>query len=316
MNQNRSQTAPPSGASGDRVLRGILFMLLAVTLFSCLNASVKFLSADYPTTQVLWARYAGHIVYVFILLAPRRALGAIRSKRLGVQLSRSVLMLGATVCYYVALRYVALPTAAAVNFTSPLMVALLAMPLLGEHVGLRRWLAILLGFAGALVIIRPGSDVIHPAVLLVFGTAFCYGLYQVLTRKIAAYDSSETSIIYTALIGFMVTSVLVPFDYKLPTNGLDWLVFFAPGFFGGLGHYCLVKAYENGPASAISPFNYTQLVGSVSLSVIIFSEFPDFWTWVGCGIIVVSGLYLMYREGRLQRAQSRATKSSQRGSGR
>lgn len=311
MSQNNPNTVPP-GTSGDHVMRGIIYMLLAVTLFSGLNASVKFLTTDYPTTQILWARYTGHIIYVFILLAPRRALGAVKSNRPRIQLSRSVLMVGATVCYYTALRYVALPTAAAVNFTSPLMVALLAIPILGEHVGLRRWAAILMGFGGALVIARPGFDVIHPAVLLVFGTAFCYGLYQVLTRKVAPYDSSETSIIYTALVGFIVTSFVVPFDYIMPKNWVDFLVFFAPGFFGGLGHFCLVKAYENGPASAISPFNYTQLVGSVSLSVIIFSEFPDFWTWVGCGIIVASGLYLMHRESVAQRTKSRPAGDTQR----
>ena len=303
MSQNTLNSVPP-GTSGDHVMRGIIYMLLAVTLFSGLNASVKFLTTDYPTTQILWARYTGHIIYVFILLAPRRALSAVKSNRPRIQLSRSVLMVGATVCYYTALRYVALPTAAAVNFTSPLMVALLAIPILGEHVGLRRWAAILMGFGGALVIARPGIDVIHPAVLLVFGTAFCYGLYQVLTRKVAPYDSSETSIIYTALVGFIVTSFVVPFDYTMPANWVDFLVFFAPGFFGGLGHFCLVKAHENGPASAISPFNYTQLVGSVTLSVTIFSEFPDFWTWLGCGIIVASGLYLMHRESLAQRAKS------------
>ena len=309
-----THTPTQPNAGGDRVLRGIVFMLLAVTLFSGLNASVKFLVVDYSTTQILWARYTGHIIYVFILLAPRRAFSAVKSNRLGIQLSRSVLMVIATVCYYTALRHVALPTAAAVNFTSPLMVALLAIPILGEHVGLRRWAAILMGFGGALVIARPGFGVIHPAVLLVFGTAFCYGLYQVLTRKVAPYDSSETSIIYTALLGFIVTSFIVPFDFKLPENWVDFLVFFAPGFFGGLGHFCLVKAYENGPASAISPFNYTQLVGSVSLSVIIFSEFPDFWTWVGCGIIVASGLYLMHRESQVQKAQSKLSDEPGQGS--
>ncbi len=300
-----NHSAPDPG--GDHVLRGIVFMLLAVTLFSCLNASVKFLSDDYSTTQILWLRYTGHIIYVFILLAPRRALGAVRSNRPGLQLSRSVLMIGATVSYYIALRYVALPTAASINFTSPLMVALLAIPLLGERVGPRRWLAVLTGFVGALVIVRPGSDVIHPAALLVFGTAFCYGLYQVLTRKVAPYDSSETSIIYTALLGFVVTSIVVPFDFEPPRDWVDLLAFFAPGFFGGLGHFCLVKAYENGPASVISPYNYTQLVGSVTLSVVVFNEFPDFWTWVGCGIIIASGLYLMHRESLAQRSRDAAT---------
>ena len=149
------------------------------------------------------------------------------------------------------------------------------------------------------------------AALLVFGTAFCYGLYQVLTRKIAAQDSAETTIIYTALVGLVVTSVLVPFNYQIPTHGLDWLVFLAPGFFGGFGHYCLVKAYENGPASAIAPFNYAQLVGSVSLSIIIFSEFPDLWTWMGCGIIVASGLYLMHREAQLGRERARRSTTGQ-----
>ncbi|MBH64163.1 MAG: EamA family transporter [Alphaproteobacteria bacterium] len=293
------------------MLRGILYMLLAVTLFSGLNASVKFLTTDYSTVQVLWLRYTGHIVYVFVLLAPRGALGAIRSNRPCIQLSRSMMMIGATVCYYTALRYVSLPTAAAVNFTSPLMVALLAIPLLGESVGMRRWAAILMGFAGGLVIVRPGLDVVHPAVLLVFGTAFCYGMYQVLTRKVAPYDSSETSIIYTALLGFIFTSLLVPFDFRPPNNWIDALVFFAPGFFGGLSHFCLVKAYENGPASAISPYNYTQLVGSVTLSVIIFDEFPDFWTWVGCGIIIASGLYLMHRESIAQRASANTGTGSQ-----
>ena len=298
--------SPAAAPGGDRVLRGIVFMLIAVTLFSCLNASVKFLSENYSTTQVLWLRYAGHIIYVFLLLAPRRALGAVRSNRPALQLSRSALMIGATVCYYTALRHVALPTAASINFTSPLMVALLAIPLLGERVGPRRWIAIVTGFVGALVIIRPGFDAMHPAALLVFGTAFCYGLYQVLTRKVAPYDSSETSIIYTALLGFIVSSIVVPFDFAPPRNWVDLLAFCAPGFFGSLGHFCLVKAYENGPASAISPYNYTQFVGSVTLSVIIFDELPDFWTWAGCGIIVVSGLYLMHRESVAQRSRDAA----------
>ncbi len=298
-----TSSAPAPDPGGDRVLRGIVFMLLAVTLFSCLNASVKFLSESYSTTQVLWLRYTGHIVYAFVLLTPRRALGAVRSNRPGLQFSRSVLMIGATVSYYVALRYIPLPTAASINFTSPLMVALLAIPLLGERAGPRRWFAILAGFAGALVIARPGFGAMHPAALLVFGTAFCYGLYQVLTRKVAAYDSSETSIIYTALLGFVATSVVVPFDFQPPRDGTDLLAFFAPGLFGGLGHFFLVKAYENGPASAISPYNYTQLVGSVTLSVIVFDELPGLWTWVGCGIIVASGLYLMHRESLEQRSR-------------
>ncbi len=279
-------------------------MLLAVSLFSCLNASVKFLSQDYSTTQILWARYAGHMVYAFVLLTPRRALFALRSKNLNLQLGRSGLMLGSTIFYYVALRYISLPTAASVNFTSPLMVALLAIPILGESVGWRRWIAIMLGFGGAIIVIRPGSDVVHPAALLVLGTALCYGLYQVLTRKVAEVDTAETSIIYTALIGLIVMTLSVPFAFKMPGNMLDTLVFSLPGLFGGLGHLCLVKAYENGPASAISPFNYAQLVGSVSLSVIIFHEVPDLWTGVGCTVIVMSGLYLMHREAITQRAIS------------
>ena len=305
---NRSVPDSPAPApGGDRVLRGIAFMLIAVTLFSCLNASVKFLTENYSTTQILWLRYTGHIIYVFLLLAPRRALGAVRSNRPALQLSRSALMIGATVCYYTALRHVALPTAASINFTSPLMVALLAIPFLGERVGPRRWLAIMTGFVGALVIVRPGFGAMHPAALLVLGTAFCYGLYQVLTRKVAPYDSSETSTIYTALLGFIFTSIIVPFDFAPPRDWVDLLAFCAPGLFGSLGHFCLVKAYENGPASAISPYNYTQLVGSVALSVVIFDEFPDFWTWAGCGIIVASGLYLMHREGMAQRSREPAT---------
>jgi drug/metabolite transporter (DMT)-like permease len=300
-------TARPEGlqsdtaASGDRVLRGIGFMLLAVSFFPCLNASVKFLSGDYPTIQILWARYAGHLIYMLILFAPRHGWAIFVSRRPGIQLSRSLLLLASTAFYYTALRYVSQPTAAAINFTSPFMVALLAIPILGERVGPRRWIAIAVGLLGALVIIRPGGGAIHPAAFLVLGTAFTYGLYQVLTRKIAAQDKNATTIVYTAFVGFAVMSVLLPFDYAVPTRPVDWMVFFAPGFFGALGHYFLIRSYECAPAAVISPLNYGQLVGSVILGYLIFGDFPDLWTWVGSAIIIAGGLYLIRGEARTTR---------------
>lgn len=282
------------------VLRGIFFMCLAVSLFPMLNATVKYLSADYATTQIIWLRYLGHLGFMLLVFLPRRGLRLLRASRPGMQVLRSLLLFAATAFYFSALNFIPLANAATISFTSPFIITLLSVLMLGESVGPRRWIAVLIGFAGTLIIIRPGSDFGHWAALLVLGSATSYSFYQILTRKLSGHDDASTTITFTAVVGVAVSSVVAPFDWITP-QGWDWLLFLSLGFFGGFGHLCVVKSLDHAPASLLAPFGYGQLVGATLLGYLVFAEFPDFWTWVGAAIIVASGSYIAYREGLRRR---------------
>lgn len=277
-------------------MRAFLFMLLAINLLPFMNVAAKFLSGDYHTVQVVWARYTGHLVFVLLMFMPRRGLKLLWASKPGVHIIRSILMFVATVCFFTALRFIDVPTASAINFTSPLIVTALAAPFLGEVVGLRRWTAVAVGFVGALIIIRPGGGETHWAMFLVFGTALCYATYQIFTRKFAAADPAETSITYIAIVGAVISSIALPFYWVTPVSILDAALFALLGFIGGLGHYFVIRAFQYGEASVLAPFNYGQLVMAVVVSYFVFGTFPDVWTFVGGGIIVLSGLYITYRE--------------------
>lgn len=282
-------------------MRGILLMCSAVSLFPFMNAAVKYLSTDFDTPMIIWARYAGHLLCMLIVFMPSRGCRLFASRNLGIQLVRSLLLLAATVCYFSALPYIALATAASISFTSPFIVTALSVPLLGERVGWRRWLAVAVGFIGALIIIRPGSDSLHWAAFLVLGTASCYALYQVLTRKIAASEDTATTLAYTALVGAVLTSIVVPFYWQPPGQPLDLVLFFLIGIVGGIGHYFVVLAFRYGQASLLAPLAYAQLIGATLLGYWVFGDLPDRWTWIGSGIIVGCGLYIGYRETRRKR---------------
>ncbi|MDQ4061324.1 MAG: DMT family transporter [Pseudomonadota bacterium] len=288
-------TATP--ASED-VGRAVLYMIFAAALIPLLNASTKFLAQNYSVIEITWARYAGHFVYMLIVFAPRRGRRLLAASQPVLQLLRSTLLCVATFIFITALSFVPLPTATAISFTSPFIVVALAPLLLGETVGRRRWAAVAFGFLGALAVVRPGLGGEHWAAFLVLGSAMASALYQLLTRKLAAHDPAETSIIYIALAGFVLTSIPLPFVWKTPTTLLDGLVFIGLGVFGGFGHYFMVRAYELAPASFVSPFNYGQILGAVLLSAMIFGQLPDLWTWLGTLVIVASGIYMLFSERR------------------
>src|SRR6266852_676694 len=258
-------------------------MALAMALLPCLNASAKYLGRSYSTVEIVWARYAGHFAYMVVAFFPRRGLALFATSHPWIQVLRSALLLSATGVYFTALHYTDLPTAAIISFVSPFIMIALAALTLGETVGPRR--------LGA----------VPPASFLVLISAGCNALYQVLTRSLAARDSAETSNTYIAVVGFVLTTLLVPFFWQTPRSLLDILLFVGLGLFGGFGHYFIVKALEWGPASVIAPLNYGQLIGTVILGYVVFAEFPDLWTWLGAAVIIGSGLYIFYRERRLQR---------------
>ena len=271
-------------------------MCLAVSLFPFLNASVKYLSTDFAIPMLVWGRYVGHFAFMLIAFMPRHGINLFVTRNLKVQIWRSMLLLGSTTLYFTALGFIPLATAASVSFTAPFIVTALSVPLLGERVGWRRWAAVTVGFIGALIIIRPGSTTMHWAVFLVLGNSTCYALYQILTRKLAGHDHPATTITYTAIVGTLASSLVVPFFWQTLQHWLELLLFLTMGFVGGFGHYFVVKAFQYGEASVLAPLAYGQLIGATLLGYLVFGDFPDQWTWLGAAIIVACGLYIAYRE--------------------
>jgi drug/metabolite transporter (DMT)-like permease len=290
--------------AGDNLQRAVVYMILTALLIPLLNASAKYLAASYPILEITWARYAGHFVYMVVFFAPRLGTGLLVSSRPGLQLMRSTLLCVSTLIFITALAYVPLTTATAISFTGPFIVTALAPLLLGERVTAARWLAVAVGFLGALVILRPGAGDVNPAAFLVLASAACSALYQIMSRKLAAHDRAETSITYIALAGFVLTSIPLPFIWKPPASFVDLLLFIGLGVFGGVGHYFLVRAFELAPAPFVSPFNYLGLIGAALLSVVVFGQFPDLWVWIGAAIIAGSGIFILLHEHRLRRPRT------------
>jgi drug/metabolite transporter (DMT)-like permease len=283
------------------IVRGIVLMVAGVFMFPFMNAAVKLLTARYPVPEIVWARFTGHLIIMLIVFLPHYGRRLFATRRWAIQIGRSLLMLGSNLVFVVAIGRVPLATASAIGFTSPLLVTALSMPLLGERVGPRRWTAVIVGFFGALVIIRPGSGLHNPAVLLLLGSAAAYALYQIATRWVSAFDPAATGIVFAALLGSLAMTCALPFVFVLPKNLGDLLLFLSLGLFGGGGHYLLIRAFQNGPAAVMAPLGYVELVGTTALGYAIFGNFPDLWTWVGAAFIIASGLYIALRERRLRR---------------
>jgi drug/metabolite transporter (DMT)-like permease len=277
-------------------LTGIALMCAAVATFSCLDATGKYLLRYMDPLQIVWARYFGAFVLAFIFLNPLTRPKMMRTTRPFLQVGRSTLLLGSTALSVFALRYLQLDEALAILFSTPLLVALLCVPLLGEWVGWRRWTAISVGFLGVLIVARPGFGGLHPAALLTFAGAVCYALYAISTRVLARTDSSETTLFYSNLVGAVAMLPIVPFVWSAPQSALVVALMVLIGALGSGGHYLLIRGHRLAPASTLAPFIYTQMIWTTALGFLVFGDVPHYWTIVGGSIVIVSGLYLLHRE--------------------
>jgi len=278
-------------------------MLVTGVCFVTMDALAKHLTQSYPVIQVVWARYVFHFLLLALVLGPRLA-RTVQTRHLGLQCLRSLLMLGATGLFFTSLSFIPLADATAVMFVAPIVVTALAMPLLGERVGPHRWAGVVVGFLGALIIIRPGTDTMDSAAMLAFGAASCYALYQIATRRLSGTEAPMTTLAYTALIGVLATSALVPFAWQPPTP-THWLAMAGLGLLGGAGHFALIKAFQFAPVATVTPFGYTNLIWATLFGYLIFGELPDGWTISGALVIASSGLYILHRE-RMRSHKARA----------
>lgn len=279
-------------------LTGIALMCGAVALFALLDTVAKYLSPQMPTSQIVAARYVTAFLLALVLVNPITHPRLMVTRRPVLQIVRSVLMLATTALNFIALRYLQLDQTLAIMFSAPFLVAVLAGPLLGESLDWRRWAAIGVGFAGVLLVTRPGLGGIHPAALLMFGAALCYAVYGIMTRALARTDSNETTLFYTNLVGVICMLPILPFVWTPPADGLSWVLMLAMGFLGGLGHYLLIVAHRLAPASVLSPFIYSQMIWMIALGFLVFGDVPNRWTLAGAAAVIASGLYLISRERR------------------
>ncbi|HYM30093.1 MAG TPA: DMT family transporter [Candidatus Cybelea sp.] len=285
-------------------LRGIALILTAVMIFACLDTTAKYLGRLYPVPGLVWARYMVHMLLMAAVLGPHMRWRLIRSAHPLAQVGRSLLLLASTYFFFNALRFMPLAQAAAIGFVSPLAVTALSVPLLGEKVGIRRWSAVIVGFLGVLVILRPGGGMLTMAALLPLGSALTYSFYQIITRKLSATEDPLATLFYTALVGAAGTTLALPLGFAMP-QGWHIVLVAAMGVFGGLGHFLLIKAFRDAPASLLAPFSYSQLLYSTVFGYLVFGDFPDAWALVGMAIIVASGIYVGYRES-IRARQERA----------
>jgi drug/metabolite transporter (DMT)-like permease len=294
-----AEIAAPGRSS--RPLLGVLFMCAACALFPVMNGLVKLLAATYDPLQIVWFRITMHLFLVALVFMPRMGLGLFRTRRIGSQLVNSVMMLLSTLFFFSAVKYVGVAEAISISFVAPLAVVFLAWPMLGERITAMRVAAVVIGFSGVLVVIRPGSAIFQWASVMLLGSAICYAIYQIIIRRLAGVDHPATSIFYSVLLGAILLSALVPFVWRTPADWRDWLLLCSLGALGGLGHYCVARAMTYASANFVAPFNYTQMIGSVIVGYLMFAEVPDLYTWLGTALIVGAGLLVGWRGRRPQR---------------
>jgi len=276
-------------------------MCAAVALFACLDTCAKFLTqAGYPPGQVVCARYVVNLLLLLVVINPWTVPGVLASARPGVQVVRGLLLLGSTTLNFIGLQYLQLAETSAIMFATPVIVAVLAGLFLKQWIGPGRWAAIAAGFLGVLVVTRPGFDGLPPAAFLAVAGAFCYAIYNLLTRELAGLDRPETTILLGSACGAIASLVFLalPGGVVMPASLRDWGLMLGLGFFGLVGHWCLILAHRHVSAQDLSPYSYSQIVWMILFGHLVFADVPSLYTLIGAGIVIASGLALLVMDRR------------------
>jgi drug/metabolite transporter (DMT)-like permease len=292
----------------DRRLRGIVFVLAGYFCFTVIDSCAKWLTiAGMPTGEVVFVRYAGQLLFVVLLLGPRSGADMLRTRRPWLEVVRGVCLLASTAANFLALSFLPLTVTSSINFTMPLVLCALSIPLLGEQVGWRRWLAIGIGFIGILVIVRPGTQAFHPAVLLSLTNVVFVASYMILNRKLAGVDSATTQQFYAGLVATVCVAGFAIHGWTWPVDRVGWFCFVLIGVAALVAHQFITIAHRYAPASVLAPFAYLQIVSMTASSWLIFNQPPDVWIFVGVPIVIGSGLYIWLRERALHKAATPVT---------
>lgn len=277
---------------------GILLLLAAILGFTLMDATAKYLTQTYHPVQVVWARFVGNLL-IFAVIFRAAMVPLMRTRRPGLQFSRALMQLGSVGLFFSSLQVIGLAEATAIMDLNPVLITLGAALFLGEAIGPRRLAGIAVALVGAMIIIRPGLGVFQPAALLPLAGAFTYAAGALLTRMARA-DSVATSVMWSAVVGSLLTSLAVPFVWQ-PIAPSDLWAFALLGIFGTLSQYLLVRAFSVAEAGALAPFGYTGLIWAGLWGWLLFGQLPDLFTVAGAALIVAAGLYVWSREARAAR---------------
>jgi drug/metabolite transporter (DMT)-like permease len=285
----------------DRPFRGIAMIVGSTVFLACSDAIAKYLSRDLPAIEIAWMRFLVFVLIMLpVVLAPSSS-NPMKSARPMLQVWRGLALVSSSIFFISGLRFLPIAEASATAFIAPIFVTGLSIALLGEKVGLRRWAATIAGLLGVMIIVKPGTSAFHPAAILPIISALGWACTLVLTRRISGADHTITTMAFSAIVGFLVLSVLVPYYWIMPTWN-QILLGLCVGIASTTGQWIVALAFRYADASVLAPFSYSQLVWVTLLGFFIFGEVPDVWTLVGATVIIASGLYTAHRE-RMRRLQ-------------
>ena len=295
---NTSSNKHKPSIDNNGVLLGIVLAILAGFLFVSSDTVVKLAQQDLPVAMVVWGRFTAHFLLMLFLFPGRKINKLFKVNNFKLVIFRGILLLLCTCLFFTAIGYIGLAEANSIMFISPFFVVALSIPLLKEKVGVRRWSAVIIGFIGIVIILRPGFQEIHWAYFLIIGVAFFFALFTILTRTLSFTETAISMWFYTALVGMVGSSTIVWYYWQTPTLSQSLMLLFI-GAIGGGSHYIVIKAYQRASASMLAPFQYFQLIWATIYGLLVFDVAPDGWTWLGTAIIIASGLYVWSREQQL-----------------
>ena len=278
-------------------LKGILLFITAIFLISIVDTICKFFTKDLHAIQIVWGYLIGINVtlWIFFFIRGEKLSKLVKSNRLVLQLIRPAFLICSISSLFLGLTYLPIAEATAIGFVAPLFITALSVPILREKVGIHRWSAVVIGFLGVIIIVRPGTEFWHIASIMPLLGAFFFALFQIMTRLLSSTENTYTTLFYTGIGGLGWSSLMVPFVWS-PMLRIHFLVFFSIGIMGAIAHLCMISAFDRAEASFLAPYNYTKLLWVAVLGYIIFGDIPSLEMWLGAFIIVSAGFYVFSRE--------------------
>ena len=281
-------------------MKAITFNLLAWVMLPIMDGFAKYLSSDLPVLQITWARYFFTVAFTLPIMFFFFRKNLVWTDKPKLQLIRGLILLTANVCFFYSISIISLAKALTLAFIAPLIVTAFSPIFLGEKVGFRRWSAVIIGFIGSMVVIRPGFVEINLASVAALGTGVMYGFYLIITRKLSSSDNPLLTLLLTGVVGAIIISFVMPFVWIKPTLN-QWSMMAAIGIFACVGHLFIILSLKYADASKLAPFSYFEIVTNIIIGYYFFSDFPDKWTFLGLFIIILSGIYISRRENIVKR---------------
>ena len=283
-------------------MRAIILNLSAWVVLPIMDGFAKFLSSDLPILQITWARYFFTVVFILPIMFFFFKKQLVWTDKPKLQFIRGLILLSANVCFFYSISVISLPKALTLAFVAPLVVTAFSPVFLDERVGFRRWSAVVIGFIGSLIVIRPGFVEINLASLAALGTGVMYGFYLIITRKLSTSDNPLLTLLLTGAVGTFIISISMPFVWVIPTLS-QWSMMISLGIFASIGHLLLILSLKYADASKLAPLSYFEIITNIIIGYYFFSDFPDKWTFLGLFVIVFSGIYISRRGNSVKKVK-------------